>query len=87
MDGLANGVGYTVTVTALTSHPDVEGPASEPRTVTPASAAGDTGGTPDQVPALPLAGAGVLAGLLAAAGAARRRQEARRRARRAEASR
>ncbi len=85
VDGLANGVDYTVTVAALTSHPDVEGAASEPRTVTPASGGGDTGGTPDPVPALPLAGAGVLAGLLAAA--ARRWRGARRRARRAAASR
>ena len=73
VDGLANGVDYTVTVTALTGHPDVEGPASEPRTVTPASAAGDTEGTPDPVPALPLAGAGVLAGLLASSAFARGR--------------
>ena len=79
MDGLANGVDYTVTVTALTGHPDVEGPASEPRTVTPASAAGDTGVSPDPVPALPLGGAGVLAGLLAAV-ARRRLRGARRRA-------
>ena len=86
VDGLVNGVDYSVTVTALTSHPDVEGPASEPRTVTPAAAAaGDTGGTPDPVPALPLAGAGGLAGLLAAG--ARRQRGARRRARRAAASR
>ena len=72
VDRLANGVEYTVTVTALTSHPDVEGPASEPLTAAPASG-GDTGGTPEPVPALPLAGAGVLAGLLAAAGAGRSR--------------
>ena len=80
VDRLANGVEYTVTVTALTGHPDVEGPASEPLTATPASGGGDTGGTPDPVPALSLAGAAVLAALLAAA--ARRP-----RARRAEASR
>ena len=73
LDRLANGVDYTVTVTALTSHPDVEGPASEPLTAAPASG-GDTGGTPDPVPALPLAGAGVLAGLLAAAGAGQSRR-------------
>ena len=79
VDGLANGVDYTVTVTALTSHPDVEGPASEPRTVTPLAGAGDTGETPDPVPALPLAGAGVLTGLLTAA-AVRRLRSARRRA-------
>ena len=84
VDGLANGVDYTVTVTALTSHPDVEGPASEPRTATPAVGGGDTGGTPDPVPALPLAGAGVLAGLLAAT-AFRRLRGARRRVRCAEA--
>ena len=64
LDRLANGVEYTVTVTALTSHPDVEGPASETTTAAP-RAGGDTGDVP--VPALPLAGAGVLAGLLASA--------------------
>ncbi len=78
MNGLANGVDHTVTVTALTSHPDVEGPASEPRTATPGSGGGDTGGTPDPVPALPLAGAGVLAGLLAAGTASRLRGACRR---------
>ena len=78
VDRLANGVDYTVTVTALTGHPDVEGPASEPLTAAPASGGGDTGGTPDPVPALPLAGAAVLAALLAAA-AARRLRSARRR--------
>ena len=75
VDRLANGVEYTVTVTALTSQPGVEGPASEPRTMTPQAGAGDTGETPDPVPALPLAGAGVLAGLLY--GAARRLRKAR----------
>ena len=64
LDRLANGVEYTVTVTALTSHPDVEGPASETTTAAP-RAGGGTGDVP--VPALPLAGAGVLAGLLASA--------------------
>ena len=80
VDRLANGVEYTVTVTALTGHPDVEGPASEPLTAAPQAGGGDTGGTPDPpdpVPALPLAGAAVLAGLLAAA--ARRSRSARRR--------
>ena len=75
VDRLANGVEYTVTVTALTSEPGVEGPGSEPRTMTPRAGAGDTGETPDPVPALPLAGAGVLAGLLY--GAARRLRRAR----------
>ena len=64
VDRLVNGVEYTVTVTALTSHPDVEGPASETATAAP-RAGGDTENVP--VPALPLAGAGVLAGLLASA--------------------
>ena len=64
LDRLVNGVEYTVTVTALTAHPDVEGPASEPRTAAP-RAGGDTEDVP--VPALPLAGAGVLAGLLTSA--------------------
>ena len=73
LDRLVNGVEYTVTVTALTGRPDVEGPASEPLTMTPQAGAGDTGGSPGPVPALPLTGAGVLAGLLAAAGAGRSR--------------
>ena len=61
VDGLVNGVEYTVTVSVLTA--DVEGPPSEARTATPRA-----GGEPDvPVPALPLAGAGVLAGLLASA--------------------
>ena len=64
VDRLVNGVEYTVTVTALTSHPGVEGPASETATATP-RVGGDAGDVP--VPALPLAGAGVLAGLLASA--------------------
>ncbi len=64
VDRLVNGVEYTVTVTALTSHPGVEGPASETAAATP-RAGGDTEDVP--VPALPLAGAGVLAGLLASA--------------------
>ncbi len=64
VDRLVNGVEYSVTVTALTSHPGVEGPASETATATP-RAGGDTGGRP--VPALPLAAAGVLAGLLTSA--------------------
>ena len=68
LDRLVNGVEYTVTVTALTGHPDVEGPASEPETETPRS----NGGDPVPTPALPLAGAGALAALLVA-GAARRR--------------
>ena len=76
VEDLVNGVEYTVTVTALTEHPDVEGPASEPRTATPRAGGGDTEDVP--VPALPLAGAGVLAGLLAA-GAARRLRRVRRR--------
>ncbi len=63
VDRLANGVEYSVTVTALTSHPGVEGPASETAAATPRG--GDTEDAP--VPALPLAGAGVLAGLLASA--------------------
>ena len=68
LDRLVNGVEYTVTVTALTSHPDVEGPASEPLPAAPRAGGGDTGGeSPDPVPALPLAGAGVLAGLLTSA--------------------
>ena len=70
LDRLVNGVEYTVTVTALTSHPDVEGPASEATTVAP-RAGGDTENVP--VPALPLAGAGVLAGLLASAACRLRR--------------
>ena len=68
VDGLVNGVEYTVTVSVLTA--DVEGPLSEPRTGTPRAGAGepDPGGdTEEPVPALPLAGAGVLAGLLASA--------------------
>ncbi len=64
VDRLVNGVEYTVTVTALTSHPGVEGPASETAAATPRGG-GDTDDVP--VPALPLAGAGVLAGLLASA--------------------
>ena len=62
VDGLVNGVKYTVTVSMLTA--DVAGPASEPRTATPRA-----GGDPEDVPvpALPLAGAGVMAGLLASA--------------------
>ena len=60
VDGLANGVEYTVTVSVLTA--DVEGPPSEPRTATPRA-----DGEEDPVPALPLAGAAVLAGLLASA--------------------
>ena len=64
VDRLVNGVEYSVTVTALTSHPGVEGPASETAAATP-RAGGDTEDVP--VPALPLAGAGVLAGLLASA--------------------
>ena len=76
LDGLANGVEYTVTVTALAAQPDVEGPASEPTTMTPQAGAGDTGETPGPVPALPLAAAGVLAGLLY--GAASRLRRARR---------
>ncbi len=64
VDRLVNGVEYSVTVTALTSHPGVEGPASETAASTP-RAGGDTEDVP--VPALPLAGAGVLAGLLASA--------------------
>ena len=39
VDGLTNGVEHTVTVTALTSRGGVEGPASEPVTVTPSAAA------------------------------------------------
>ena len=65
LDRLVNGVEYSVTVTALTSHPDVEGPASETATATPRAGGGDAEDVP--VPALPLAGAGVLAGLLASA--------------------
>ena len=63
VERLVNGVEHTITVTALTDDPGVEGPASEPQTATPLAT----------VPALPLAGAGILAGLLAA-GAARRRR-------------
>ena len=65
VDGLANGVEYTVTVRALPSHGGENGPPSEARTATPRAGAGDTNDVP--VPALPLAGAGVLAGLLASA--------------------
>ena len=57
VDRLANGVEYTVTVTALTSHPDVEGPASEPRTATPGAPAAP-------VPAVPAVWLGVQAALL-----------------------
>ena len=64
VDRLVNGVEYSVTVTALTSHPGVEGPASETATATPRGG-GDTDDVP--VPALPLAAAGVLAGLLTSA--------------------
>ena len=67
VNNLVNGVKHTVTVTALSGHPGVEGPASEPRTATPLVS----------VPALPLTGAGILAGLLAA-GAARRLRRVRR---------
>ena len=70
LDRLVNGVEYTVTVTALTSHPDVEGPVSETATAAP-RVGGDTEDVP--VPALPLAGAGVLAGLLASAACRLRR--------------
>ena len=66
VEGLVNGVEHTVTVTAL-GPSGAEGPASEPRTATPLVS----------VPALPLAGAGILAGLLAA-GAARRLRRVRR---------
>ena len=64
VDGLANGVEYTVTVRALPGHGGENGPPSEARTATP-GAGGDTEDVP--VPALPLAGAGALAGLLASA--------------------
>ena len=57
VDRLVNGVEYTVTVTALTSHPDVEGPASEPRTAAPGAPAAP-------VPAVPAAWLGVQAVLL-----------------------
>ena len=74
VDGLANGVEYTVTVSAVPGHGGENGPPSEPRTATPRTDAGDTedvpgaGDTEDvPVPSLPLAGAGVLAGLLASA--------------------
>ena len=73
VDGLVNGVEYTVTVTALVPL-GADGPSSESRTAAPG--AGDPDGDLP-VPALPLAGAGVLAGLLAAAGAYRRRRAAR----------
>ena len=81
VDGLANGVEYTVTVAVLTA--DVEGPRSEPRTGTPQAGAGDPdtgGGDPGEepVPALPLAGAGILAGLLASAAYRFRRSTGRR---------
>ena len=77
VDGLANGVEYTVTVRALPSHGGENGPPSEARTATPRAEAGDTdpgGGDTDDVPvpALPLTGAGVLAGLLASAHRLRR---------------
>ena len=81
VDGLVNGVEYTVTVTALALLGGPDGPSSESRTATPSVGAGDPGDGDDTddtpVPALPLAGAGVLAGLLAAAGAYRRRRAAR----------
>ena len=74
VDGLTNGVEYTVTVTAVPGHGGENGPPSESRTVTPQAGAGDPddvpgGGEPGEVPvpALPLAGAGLLAGLLASA--------------------
>ena len=71
IDGLANGVEYTVTVSAVPSHGGENGPPSEPRTATPQAGGGepDPGGEPEEVPvpALPLAGAGVLAALLASA--------------------
>ena len=72
VDGLANGVEYTVTVAALPAHGGAAGPPSESRTTTPQVGAGGPdggGGEPGEVPvpALPLAGAGVLAGLLASA--------------------
>ena len=86
LDHLVNGVEYTVTVTALTSHPDVEGPASETTMATPRVGGDGDGDTEDvPVPALPLAGAGVLAGLLTSAACRFRR--ARRRASRAVADR
>ena len=89
VDGLANGVEYTVTVRALATAGGTDGPESEPRASTPVDAGEtDGGGDPDgeaPVPALPLAGAGVLAGLLAAAGAYRQRRASA--ARRAESSR
>ena len=62
VDGLVNGVEYTVTVLAVPGHGGENGPPSEPRTVTPRADGGE-----EPVPALPLAGAGVLAGLLASA--------------------
>ena len=40
VDRLVNGVEHSVMVTALAGHPGVEGPASEPMTVTPSAAAG-----------------------------------------------
>ena len=64
VDGLANGVEYTVTVSALPGHGGENGPPSEPRTATP-RADGEPEDVP--VPALPLAGAGVLAALLTSA--------------------
>ena len=76
VDGLVNGVEYTVTVTALPGHGGENGPPSEARTATP-GAGGDSEDVP--VPALPLAGVGALAGLLASA-AYRFRSRGRRRA-------
>ena len=60
VDGLANGVRYTVTVTALAGDPGVEGPASEPAAETPGRAGGPTP-DPAPTPALPLAGAALPA--------------------------
>ena len=64
VDGLVNGVEYSVTVSALPGDGGENGPPSEPVTVTPRA----------EVPALPLAGLLALAGLLSAGAAARRRR-------------
>ena len=72
VDGLGNGVEYSVTVSAVPGDGGANGPPSEAQTATPRVGAGDPEDVPGDpedvpVPTLPLAGAGVLAGLLASA--------------------
>ena len=71
VDGLTNGVEYTVTVQALTNLGGESEP-SEAQVGTPRAGDGSDPGEDVPVPAVPLAGAAVLAVLLVAAGLRRR---------------